>query len=283
MGGSAGAMAGASGAAMGGSAGAASGGAAGSATGGSAGASAGGSGAAGAAGSAGAAMGGAGAGGTAGAAGSAGMAGADGGMAGAAGAAGSAGAAGTGGAAGGGAFTLTSPALDNMPGCSEDMADACDVFPNESISYMQNANESPELAWTGAPAGAMSFAMVLQDLSNGLAHWVLWNIPASTTMLPANVDKSDATPPVPAGSQQCNLGSGDGYFGPGSACNVYEFVVYALAVATFSPTQNTDAGQVRTQLQALDDDILGTASLRGRSNYMMMCTSTQLGPGQAKR
>jgi hypothetical protein len=92
-------------------------------------------------------------------------------------------------------------------------------------------------------------------------------------MLAANVDKTDATPPVPAGSQQCNaqFATGDGYFGPGSECNVYEFVLYALSTANFMPNNNTDAGMVRTQLQNLGAQILGQASLRGRSNYNMTC------------
>jgi hypothetical protein len=62
-----------------------------------------------------------------------------------------------------------------------------------------------------------------------------------------------------------------GYFGPGSECNVYQFVIYALSIETFSPTQATNQTQVRTQLQALDDEILGTATLTGRQNYMNGC------------
>jgi phosphatidylethanolamine-binding protein (PEBP) family uncharacterized protein len=177
-----------------------------------------------------------------------------------------------GGSGGGGTFTLTSPAFANMSGCGPmAMASMCARFPNENISYKSQMNISPELNWTGVPAGTMSFAVVLQDLSNGLAHWVLWNIPGNATMLAANVDKSDATPPVPAGSQQAALGNGDGYFGPGSECNVYEFVLYALSVPMFSPTSATDQAMVRTQLQALGNQILGQASLRGRSNYNNTC------------
>jgi Raf kinase inhibitor-like YbhB/YbcL family protein len=151
------------------------------------------------------------------------------------------------------------------------MASMCARFPDENISWDSNMNISPALNWTGAPSGTMSFAVVLQDLSNGFAHWVIWNIPATTTGLPANVDKTDATPPVPAGSQQCNNGSGDGYFGPGSECNVYEFIVYALSTANFAPTSATMATNVRMQLQNLGNQILGQASLRGRSNYEMTC------------
>jgi Raf kinase inhibitor-like YbhB/YbcL family protein len=180
--------------------------------------------------------------------------------------------------AGSAAFALTSPAFENAAGCAKDMASACKVFPEENVSYMKDAaseleNVSPELNWTGVPAGTKSFAVVLQDLTNGMAHWVLWNISGSATKLEKNVAKSSASPALPAGSQQCNAGfaAGNGYFGPGSRCNVYEFVVYALSAPMFSPTPATDAGQVRTQLQALAGGILATASLRGRANYMMMC------------
>jgi Raf kinase inhibitor-like YbhB/YbcL family protein len=190
---------------------------------------------------------------------------------GAAGTAGTAGSAGSGGAGGGGTFTLKSPAFDNVSGCAKATPTPCDVFPNDNLSYMMNLNVSPELSWSGVPSGTQSFAVVLQDLSNGFAHWVLWNIPASVTMVAADIPKTSAMPAMPAGSQQCGAGTGDGYFGPGSACNVYEFVLYALSMATFSPTSATDPTQVRTQLLALDAQILGTASLRGRSNYMMMC------------
>lgn len=179
-----------------------------------------------------------------------------------------------------GTFTLTSPALSNAAGCSKEMPAPCKVFPEENVSYMKNAaseseNLSPELNWSGAPAGTKSFAIVLQDLTNGMAHWVLWNIPGSATKLDKNVPKGSAMPATPAGSQQCNanFAAGDGYFGPGSRCNVYELVVYALSTPMFSPSPATDAGQVRTQLQALGAGILGSASLRGRANYMMMCTN----------
>jgi hypothetical protein len=82
-------------------------------------------------------------------------------------------------------------------------------------------------------------------------------------------------PAMPAGSQQASatFAQGDGYFGPGSSCNVYEFVIYALSVEKFTPSNAADAGQIRTQLQALGEQVLATTNLRGRSNYMMMCSN----------
>lgn len=151
----------------------------------------------------------------------------------------------------------------NQPGCAENMAAACATFPRDNTNY--GTNISPAMSWTDAPAGTQSFAVVLQDLTNGMAHWVLWNIPASVTMLTENVPKTSAMPATPAGSQQASIGSGDGYFGPGACGNVYEFLVYALSVPTFTPTMPTNQTQVRTQLRALGASILGTASMRARS------------------
>lgn len=182
------------------------------------------------------------------------------------------------GAGGTGTFTLTSPGWMNMTGCAADMAPSCGTLPKELTRTGGGVGSSPELNWTGVPAGTKSFAVVLQDLSGNSTHWVLWNISATTTVdgftffarttLAANVDKSTATPAVPAGSQQCSkdpASGAEGYYGPGDCGNVYEFTLYALSVVPFSPTMATDEKQVRAQLLALGTSILGTATLRGRT------------------
>ena len=277
--GSAGASTGGSGgSSTGGSAGTTTGGTAGTATGGSAGSASGAGGAAGTdggggPGGAGAATGGSSGGGGVGggAIGGAGSGGAGpggsggkGGASGAGGKGGASGAGGKGGSGGAGSFTVTSTAFANMPGCGPgNMASSCATFPINNTSF--GTNVSPPMTWTGAPAGTQSFVVLMQDLTNGMAHWVLWNIPASVTSLPENISKTSAMPPVPAGSQQCSIGQGDGYFGSGRCGNVYEFVIYALGIPTFSPTMATDQTAVRTQLQALGAQILGTASMRARS------------------
>ncbi len=195
--------------------------------------------------------------------------------AGAGGTSGSGGAAGGSGGSGSGMFTLKSPAFDHVDTCSKAEPKSCEVFPNENLSYMKSMNVSPELSWSGAPAATQSFAIVLEDMSNGFAHWVIWNIPGSVMSVAANIPQDTAMPSTPAGAQQASatFAPGDGYYGPGSACNVYQFRIFALSIPTFSPTQATDAGQVRTQLEALGDQLLGQAILRGRSNWMMMCTN----------
>ncbi|MGC4087838.1 MAG: hypothetical protein QM756_08065 [Polyangiaceae bacterium] len=179
--------------------------------------------------------------------------------------------AGMGGSAGGassGTFSVSSPGWVSMAGCAANAAASCATLPKELTRTGGGVGMSPELNWTGVPAGTKSFAVVLQDLTGNNTHWMLWNIPGTATTLAANVDQSSATPAVPAGSQQCSknpTAGAEGYYGPGACGNVYEFTLYALSVATFSPTTPTNEIQVRTQLLALGSSILGTASTRGRT------------------
>ncbi len=96
-----------------------------------------------------------------------------------------------------------------------------------------NSHMSPPLTWTAGPTGTMSYGVALVDMSNGYVHWVIWDIPAATTMLPGNLPETQMlTTPVMA--QQINRFTGDGYFGPcpSGQTHTYVFEVYALDVAT---------------------------------------------------
>jgi Raf kinase inhibitor-like YbhB/YbcL family protein len=154
-----------------------------------------------------------------------------------------------------------------MVGCSPEDKQACDTFPTEHTNYGTGDMKhiSPELVWSSAPAGTQSFAVVFQDLSNGFAHWVIWNIPGSATGLAENIP-GGAMPSTPAGASQASIDNTGHYFGPGAPCNVYEFVVYALNQATISPPNATDRTAVRTHIQGLGAAILGEASIRARSD-----------------
>ena len=95
---------------------------------------------------------------------------------------------------------------------------------------------SPALAWTNAPAGTQSFALVvddpdtaLQHSTNEVLHWAAFNIPATMTSLPEGVP-NEAT--LPDGTvQPLNTGKKNGFMGPGARGNVYHhytFQLYAL-------------------------------------------------------
>jgi phosphatidylethanolamine-binding protein (PEBP) family uncharacterized protein len=187
---------------------------------------------------------------------------------GAAGAAATGGVAGAGGASGGSggasAFTLTSPAWTTQPGCAPDNKAPCGIFPKANSGLNGGKSESPELNWSGAPSTTQSYAIILQDLTNvqqgnPFIHWVMWNIPANVNKLPAGLEKT-AMPTFPPGSSQRSY-SGSGYVGSGKCGNVYEFLLFALPMASISPG-GTNQTQAATAIKATNAP---TASLRARS------------------
>lgn len=100
----------------------------------------------------------------------------------------------------------------------------------------KGANTSPALAWSSAPTGTQSFAVVLTDLTISMAHWVIYDIPASATGLPAAVENTSAPASVSGAHQIASIHSGTiGYYGPcppAPPAHTYQFAVYALDVAT---------------------------------------------------
>ena len=170
--------------------------------------------------------------------------------------------------AGAEAFVLTSPAFDDNPGCGPDNddPDLCDLFPDENTGLGTAENVSPQFDWTGAPAGTQSFVLALHDLSDPFGHWVVWNIPASATGLPAEFPRGE-DPGVPTqDTHQIGYDADDiGYMGSGQCGNVYEFTLYALSTATFEPVSTDTPDDVQAELEA-SNDVIDTTTMRGRSD-----------------
>lgn len=107
-------------------------------------------------------------------------------------------------------------------------------------------NQSPALAWEGAPAGTKSFALVAHDpdapTGTGWYHWLVYNLPADKNVLAAGANKA-----LPAGAKEAFTDFGStGYGGP---CpppgpeHHYNFTVYALDVPALdlNPSNTTGA------------------------------------------
>jgi Raf kinase inhibitor-like YbhB/YbcL family protein len=64
--------------------------------------------------------------------------------------------------------------------------DAHGLIPQKNAGYGDNI--APLLEWQDAPKATKSFALICHDpdapLPRGFTHWVLYNIPASTTSIP---------------------------------------------------------------------------------------------------
>ena len=98
-------------------------------------------------------------------------------------------------------------------------------------------NVSPQLDWSGAPAGTVSYVLTTYDpdapTGSGLWHWVNYNIPATANSLPKGAGTPGSTD-LPAGTMVINNDPGvAGYVGPcppvGSAPHRYIFTLYALS------------------------------------------------------
>ena len=94
-------------------------------------------------------------------------------------------------------------------------------------------NVSPALAWSGAPAGTKSFVLTVYDpdapTGSGFWHWIVYNIPASTTALAQGAGAAGAAPG--GGVQATNDAGVAGYSGPcpppGDKPHRYVFTVFA--------------------------------------------------------
>ena len=138
-----------------------------------------------------------------------------------------------------GAFRLTSPAFaDNA------------AIPRRFTC--QGEGVSPELDWTGVPAGTTTLALLVVDpdapIDNGFTHWVLTDIaPAAGTL----------TEGTTAGTQGDSSRGGPGYTGPcpPSGTHHYIFTLYALAAPPAAAT--------REAIEASAPQALGKAVLTG--------------------
>lgn len=100
----------------------------------------------------------------------------------------------------------------------------------------EGENISPQLAWTGAPAGTKSFAVMAYDpdapTGSGWWHWTVFNLPSSVSELPTGAGSSGK---LPAGAVQGRTDFGTSSYGGacppiGHGTHHYQFTVYALSV-----------------------------------------------------
>ena len=121
-----------------------------------------------------------------------------------------------------------------------------DVAPKATFSNAQvfngfgcsGSNISPQLSWSGAPSGTQSYALTVYDpdapTGSGWWHWMVINIPATSTSIATGAGTADGKL-MPAGSQQ--IRTDFGAVGFGGACppqgdkpHRYIFTLFALKV-----------------------------------------------------
>ena len=125
------------------------------------------------------------------------------------------------------------------------------------------ADVSPPLAWTQAPAGTRSFALICDDPDAPVGtwvHWVIYALPAAATDLPEMVLAADTLPG--GGRQGLNDFRRVGYGGPcppPGPAHRYIFKLYALD-AELPLAPRASKGSL---LQAMAGHILAETELMG--------------------
>jgi Raf kinase inhibitor-like YbhB/YbcL family protein len=155
---------------------------------------------------------------------------------------------------------------------------SADIKPNATIAAEQvfngfgctGQNVSPALAWSGAPKGAKSFAVLVHDPDAptggaGWWHWVVVNIPSGATEIKKGAGKADGAG-LPQGAMQVATDFGaPGWGGPcppaGDKPHRYVFTVYALKVEKLELPAGATASLAGFMVNA---NSIGKATLTGK-------------------
>ena len=147
------------------------------------------------------------------------------------------------------ALTLSSPAFTNNGN-----------IPSKFTCDAGQQNPSPALAWKDAPAGTKSYVLIMHDpdapMPGGFTHWVLFDIPASTTSLPEGFQPGSVGVSGNSGFRR------PGYGGPcpPSGSHHYHFELSALNVESLGLQPGATKADVE---KAMEGKVVGTAELLG--------------------
>src|SRR5262245_19207131 len=138
--------------------------------------------------------------------------------------------------------------------------------PIPKLYTCQGKDISPALAWSGLPNGTKSVALIVDDPDapdpaapkRVWVHWVLYNLPPSSTGLPEAVSASN----LPAGTRQ---GKNDwdrtGYGGPCPPIGRHRYFHKLYALDAMLPDLKEPTKAVL--LEAMEGHVIGEAELMG--------------------
>lgn len=121
---------------------------------------------------------------------------------------------------------------------------------------------SPALQWSDVPSGTVSYVLIADDPdapAKTWVHWVMYNIPSSTTEFKENIQKK---PTLPEGIIQGLNDSGHvGYDGPCPPSGIHRYFFRLYALDTRIPVK--DRATKLDLLHEMEDHVLAQAELMG--------------------
>jgi len=142
------------------------------------------------------------------------------------------------------------------------------VIPDKYTQAAGATAPNPALSWSQVPPGTQSFVLIMNDpepaipakSSRGdVTHWIVWNIPGTSTGLPEGVMAGD----LPDGTKQQSL-RGNGYMGPEAPPGPYHhytFTLYAVDTKVDVAASQNAFDTRQALLSAMDGHVLGKAVL----------------------
>jgi Raf kinase inhibitor-like YbhB/YbcL family protein len=145
--------------------------------------------------------------------------------------------------------------LPAVPSFEVTSADLAHGGPLSDGQVAAAGNTSPQLSWSGFPAETKSFVVTCYDpdapTPSGFWHWVLVDLPADVTSLPAGIGAEGAD--LPGRAFMCrNDASSKSFMGaappPGDQVHRYYFVVHAVKEETLGVDDDASAAVVSFNL-----------------------------------
>ena len=161
-------------------------------------------------------------------------------------------------------FTLTSPAIQDNGTLA--IKNACSD--KQRSPNCVGENISPPLAWSNAPDGTKSFALLLFDPEGrapaGVSHMVVYGIPADVKGF-AEGELSNPSDKFVGGKSLMGLAT---YFGPGTPPNTdWHHYTFTLVATDLDP-KALEPGLTRDELaKALEGHVKGSAGLVTRFKH----------------
>ena len=137
------------------------------------------------------------------------------------------------------AEALQSAAATLPPAIEVNVTDAC------TVDGTLGGDTSPQLSWRHAPEETRSFVFIVYDVVAQYTHWMMYNIPASTTSLSAGYHAGASAPFAEGRNDFGKIGYG-GPCPPLGSRHRYVFTLIALSQPTLPLAPGTAAGAVIT-------------------------------------